>query len=107
MLKLIDSYKDELEQFRNIIDKADGDEILSLWSKAKDYRDSITIPTNALHRIYELYCDIDDKPGTLVGVLQLLANAEINVKNIDIIHNRESDHVVIHGKGLHGLSAPK
>lgn len=95
VLKLIDSYKDELEQFRNAIDKADGDAIIALWSKAKDYRDSITIPTNALHRIYELYCDIDDKPGTLVGVLQLLANAEINVKNIDIIHNREFEPGVL------------
>ena len=89
VLKLIDAYTEELDKFRCAIDKGDADEILSLWTKAKDYRDSITIPGNALIRFYELYCDIDDKPGTLVGVLQLLADADISVKNIDIIHNRE------------------
>ena len=60
ILKLIDAYKEQLECFRNAIDNANGDEILSLWTKAKDYRDSITIPDNALIRFYELYVDIDD-----------------------------------------------
>ncbi len=95
VLKLIDAFKDELETFRSAIDTANADEILSLWTKAKDYRDSITIPGNALVRFHELYCDIDDKPGTLVGVLQLLANADISVKNIDIIHNREFEPGVL------------
>ncbi|MBR4706434.1 MAG: prephenate dehydrogenase [Pseudobutyrivibrio sp.] len=95
ILKLIDAYKDELEKFRAAINAADGEEIIKLWSKSKDYRDSITIPGNALIRFYELYCDIDDKPGTLVGVLQLLADADISVKNIDIIHNREFEPGVL------------
>ena len=95
VLKLIDSYSDELTKFREAINNSDGDEIIKLWTKAKDYRDSITIPGNALLRFFELYCDIDDKPGTLVGVLQLLANADISVKNIDIIHNREFEPGVL------------
>lgn len=95
VLKLIDSYRDELTKFREAINNSDGDEIIKLWTKAKDYRDSITIPGNALLRFFELYCDIDDKPGTLVGVLQLLANADISVKNIDIIHNREFEPGVL------------
>ena len=95
VLKLIASYKKELEKFETAIDTADADEILKLWTSAKDYRDSITIPENALIRFYELYCDIDDKPGTLVGVLQLLAQDNISVKNIDIIHNREFEPGVL------------
>ncbi len=95
VLKLMDSYMDELTKFRNSIAAADSDEIIKLWTKAKDYRDSLTIPGNALLRFFELYCDIDDKPGTLVGVLQLLANAELSVKNIDIIHNREFEPGVL------------
>ena len=95
VLKLIKDFKDELTQFENAISSADPDEIINLWTKAKDYRDSITIPDSAHYRYFELYCDIDDKPGTLVGVLQLLANAEISVKNIDIIHNREFEPGVL------------
>jgi len=95
ILKLIDAFKEELDTFRSAIDSSDADAIIMLWSKSKDYRDSITIPENALIRFYELYCDIDDKPGTLVGVLQLLADADISVKNIDIIHNREFEPGVL------------
>ena len=95
ILKLIDAFKEELDTFRSAIDSSDADAIIKLWSKSKDYRDSITIPENALIRFYELYCDIDDKPGTLVGVLQLLADADISVKNIDIIHNREFEPGVL------------
>ena len=95
VLKLIADFKNELAKFENAIADANANEILDLWTKAKDYRDSITIPDNAHSRFFELYCDIDDKPGTLVGVLQLLANAEISVKNIDIIHNREFEPGVL------------
>ncbi len=95
IINLIDIYQKELDKFKNAIDRSDADEILSLWTKAKDYRDSLTIQENVHRTYFELYCDIDDKPGTLVGVLQLLANAEISVKNIDIIHNREFEPGVL------------
>ena len=87
VLKLIDDFKEELSQFENAIAKQDSDEIIKLWTKAKDYRDSLTIPDKGHARFFELYCDIDDKPGTIVGVLQLLSNADISIKNIGIIHN--------------------
>ena len=95
VLKLIDDYENELNKFKKVISESDADGIIDLWTKAKDYRDSITIPNSAHSCFFELYCDIDDKPGTLVGVLQLLANAEISVKNIDIIHNREFEPGVL------------
>ena len=95
ILKLISDFKNELSHFENAIAAEDDEMILALWTKAKDYRDSITIPDSPHSRFYELYCDIDDKPGTLVGVLQLLASANISVKNIDIIHNREFEPGVL------------
>lgn len=95
ILRLIDAYTGELARFRDAIDSSDADEILRLWTKAKDYRDSLTIPENVHNIYYELYCDIDDRPGTLAGVLQLLADADISVKNIDIIHNREFEPGVL------------
>ena len=95
ILKLIGDFKNELNEFENAIAQSNPDEIISLWTKAKDYRDSLTIPEKGQTRFFELYCDIDDKPGTLVGVLQLLANADISVKNIDIIHNREYEPGVL------------
>jgi len=95
IVKLIDSYKNELDAFRDVIDKGDSDQIIKLWSKAKDYRDSLTIHENVHSVYFELYCDIDDRPGTLVGVLQLIADSDISIKNIDIIHNREFEPGVL------------
>ncbi|MCR4694993.1 MAG: prephenate dehydrogenase [Pseudobutyrivibrio sp.] len=95
VLKLLGDYKKELEEFEQAISDSNEDEILKLWTKAKDYRDSLTIPDNTHTTIYELYCDIDDKAGTILGVLQLLNNADISVKNIGIIHNREFEPGVL------------
>ena len=38
------------EAFRTAILKSDADEILRQWTRAKDYRDSITIPANPMLR---------------------------------------------------------
>ena len=95
VLSLLDSFESEIHKFRNAIASGDSEQIGRLWTESKDYRDSITIPGDGRFGIYELYCDIDDKPGTLVGVLTLLANGNISVKNIDIIHNREYEPGVL------------
>lgn len=95
VLELIDAYINEVNKFRDAISASDSDEILKLWTYSKDYRDSLTIPHSVDTDIFELYCDIDDEAGTLVGVLQILANEEISIKNIDIIHNREFEPGVL------------
>ncbi len=94
-LDILDKYLDKINEFKKAIEASDADEISRLWTKSKDYRDSITIPQNAHSNFFELYCDIDDKPGTIVSVLSLLSNADISVKNIDIIHNREFEPGVL------------
>ena len=96
ILSLLDKYLCEITKFKEAIEKDDAEEIFNLWTNAKDYRDSISIPEgNRYSNFFELYCDIDDKPGTLVGVLNLLATAGISIKNIDIIHNREFEPGVL------------
>lgn len=95
ILDLLDKYESEIESFKEAIRNEDGEKISALWTKSKDYRDSITIPADSYSNFYELYCDIDDKAGTIVAVLTLLSNAEISIKNIDIIHNREFEPGVL------------
>ena len=36
-----------------------------------------------------MYCDIEDKEGALSKITVLLSDNHINIKNIEIIHNRE------------------
>ena len=35
--------------------------------------------------------DVDDKPGIIAVIATALAEKNINIKNIGILHNRESD----------------
>ncbi len=95
VLDLLSTYIDKLDEFKQAIEKDDADEIMRLWNKSKDYRDSITIPVNSHSNFFELYCDIDDKSGTIAQVMTLLSNADISVKNIEIIHNREFEPGVL------------
>lgn len=96
VLELTDKYIEQINRFKTAIENDDSQALIDLWTKSKDYRDSITIPENDHTRhIYELYIDIDDKPGTMVAVLSLLANGKVSIKNIDIIHNREYEAGVL------------
>ena len=43
ILKLLDSYMEELEEMRAAVDDADSDKLIDAFSAAKDYRDSLTL----------------------------------------------------------------
>ncbi len=89
-------YMSELKNFRDAIDTADDTKIKDLFQSAKDYRDSLTIPVAKPGvNIYELYLYVEDKPGTVLAALTLLFIADISIKNIDIIHNREFEPGVL------------
>ncbi|MCF0131573.1 MAG: prephenate dehydrogenase/arogenate dehydrogenase family protein [Pseudobutyrivibrio sp.] len=96
IIKLIDAYANELSNFREAIAASDEKQIIDLFSSAKDYRDSLTIPVaNPAWSIFELYLYVEDKPGTILAALTLLFIANISIKNLDIIHNREFEPGVL------------
>jgi prephenate dehydrogenase len=44
---------------------------------------------------HELFVDIPDEPGALAKVTVLLADADINLKNFGVSHNREDEEGVL------------
>lgn len=97
ILNLISLYEIQLKEFKNAISSTDEDKILSLFSDAKDYRDSLPIrKTGVLPVSYELYCDLKDETGVIAKIATLLASKNLNIKNIGIVNNREFEGGVLH-----------
>ncbi|MBO6214010.1 MAG: prephenate dehydrogenase, partial [Lachnospiraceae bacterium] len=90
ILKLLDIYDGQLERFREAVEQGDERGLMSLFSAAKNYRDSMPIKSKGiLPAVYECYLDVYDKVGSIAGIATRLADCEINIKNIGIVNNRE------------------
>lgn len=96
LLKLMDLYVDSLSELRNDIATSDSKVLIEKFQSAKDYRDSIAVPSKkSHHRIYEIYLDLADEAGGIAIVASILAFKGISIKNIGIIHNREFEEGVL------------
>lgn len=97
VLHLIDLYTKQLAKIRSYIKDENKAEMTAYFTKAKDYRDSLSIrQPGSIQPVYELYCDLIDEVGGIATLATLLASNGINIKNIGIIHNREFEDGVLH-----------
>lgn len=96
VLKLMDLYLAELQQVRALVDTDDTQGMLDYFKSAKDYRDSIAITrATGTGSVYELYMDLPDEAGSIATTVAILAEKEISIRNIGIIHNREYEDGVL------------
>lgn len=87
---LLGKYIDYLSKVKEQIDSNDRASIAEMFVQSKEYRDSISIRNSGpLPQSHAVYCDIEDKEGALSDITGLLFAGGINIKNIEIIHNRE------------------
>ncbi len=96
ILHLIDLYMEQLNNFKEDIQKLDGDALISSFEQAKEYRDSLPIhKPGILPKVFEFYCDLIDEAGGIATIATILATNQLSIKNIGIINNREfSDGVL-------------
>lgn len=86
----------ELEQMIAAIEQKNARSIYDFFDSAKDYRNAIPEHATGVIRMnYDVYVDVPDEPGALAKVATAISNAEINLKNIGITHNREDDEGVL------------
>ena len=94
--KFLDIFTNSLMQFKETLLKEDTTAILNFFDEAKEYRNSIPNKSvGPISRQYEIYLDVDDKPGSIAIVATLLAFGQISIKNIGILHNREFENGVL------------
>lgn len=86
----LDQYTNALKDISNALDKKDCNYLYDTFASAKHYRNELPEKgRGVLQKIHEIYVDIDDETGAIASLATLLANNNINIKNIGIIHNRE------------------
>lgn len=88
--ELLSAYIDSLYDIKLAIDEHDEEKISAFFESAREYRESfISMSSGPIKQVYDLWVDIDDRPGNLAKVATILSDHMINIKNIGIIHNRE------------------
>ena len=96
ILTLMDKYIALLKELRGYIEASDEQALMDFFRQAKDYRDSITLPSVKSPTVcYECYVDLIDENGGIAAITGLLAKAEIGIKNISIVNNREVEEGVL------------
>ena len=96
IISLLSDYIASLERIRENLAEEDAQELYRLFDSARIYRDSfINTSSGPIKRSYSMNLDIADRAGALAQVAVLLADHNISIKNIGIVHNREHESGVL------------
>ncbi|WZL73188.1 prephenate dehydrogenase [Clostridiaceae bacterium 35-E11] len=115
ILEGIQTLEDILKEFKHMLCTENEQEILETLKKAKSIRDEIPRRLkDAMPPIYEIMINVEDRPGILGELTQLMGKNKINIKEIEIMHSREGEQGAIRlgfatekeeGKALHVLKS--
>ncbi len=96
ILNVIDVFTENIGKFRRALAAEDYERIHSLFSSAREFRNSFSEGIGRSHlKAYTFKVDISDQPGAIADVARILSDQRINIKNIGIINNRDySDGVM-------------
>ncbi len=90
MSRLLADWIEEMMQLKTLIDTGEKSQIQEYLEQAREYRDGLdSRKQGALPSYYDIYVDIFDQPGALLRVIELLANHDISINNIEILEIRE------------------
>lgn len=94
--ELLGEYIRALTEFKETIDAKDADALYRRFDSARIYRDSFASASSGpIKRSYSINVEIADRAGALAHIVTLLAEQNLNIKNIAISHNRESEDGVL------------
>ncbi|SFH88444.1 prephenate dehydrogenase [Tindallia magadiensis] len=92
LLKSMDRLDCMLKRFQHAMISSNRDEIRRLLEIGKNYRDQLPqTGKDYIPKRYELFVDIKDEPGALAHITGTIGSAEVNIKEIEIVHSREGE----------------
>ncbi|NLY18902.1 MAG: prephenate dehydrogenase [Clostridiaceae bacterium] len=92
IILIIQKFMEKTEQYINALIKNDDKMLSSLFSDAKDYRDSFSEKrVGALFKTYDIIVDVEDKPGVIGTIAGEFGKRGISIKNIGINNSREME----------------
>lgn len=87
---VLDRFIRKLTDFRFAIKNGDGDKLLEYFTACKEYRDSFSDESaGPIKKSFRIYLDVADEAGAIAEVATLLAEKNISIRNIGIVHNRD------------------
>jgi|GEM_PF-4066 prephenate dehydrogenase len=92
IIKGIESFQSLLDEFKYYLEYNEDDGIIRSLENAKSVRDSIPhYGRDYMSPLFEVTVSIEDKPGTIAGLTQLISSNNINIKQIEILHSRQNE----------------
>ncbi len=90
---LIDQYKDELETFSQLLREGDAEGVRLKLANARAVRQDLPRLQEAeMPLVYELTVVVPNRPKVLSEITLLVADAGINIEDIQIVHSTEADN---------------
>lgn len=94
--QVLQDYIHYLQQIDQAVSEKNASLLYRFFDEARIYRNSLPVMAKgSVPREYALYCDIRDESGAIAAIATQLSVASINIKNIGIVHNRESEEGVL------------
>ena len=90
IVEILERYIGNLKDIKEEIFRAENSKIYDFFKNAKEYRDSFVIKKINGQVLPALNIIIKDEKGAIAKVATILAENNINIKNIGIVNNRES-----------------
>lgn len=92
LIPLLSCLITNLQDFKAYLEQGDTQAVRDHFQRAKSYRDSLPLKENLYQtQFFELYVDVEDKPGVIGQVATILGSNGINIKNIRVINSRENE----------------
>lgn len=88
IIPILEKYISELNEIKNNINNSE--KIYSFFDSSKKYRDSFISKKVNGQSLPTLNIEIKDESGAIAKIATILANNNINIKNIGIVNNRET-----------------
>ena len=92
IIKSIDSFQDLLEEFKENLINNEEESIERSLEMGKSIRDEIPNQTKGyISPLFEVVMSIEDKPGVLGEITQMIGENGINIKRIEILNARQDE----------------
>ena len=96
IVKILDQYINSLEDFKEAVEREDDLDLYTRFESSRNYRNSMpSSSAGPIKKSFAVYCDIIDEAGGIAAIATILASNNISIKNIGIVHNRESEEGVL------------
>lgn len=92
LLQVLETFLEEVNAFRRELAGDQGTLLENRLAAAMVVREKLPVKNKGfLTLLHELVVVIEDRPGTIAGVVGLLAAAKLNIKDIEILRIREGE----------------